>query len=86
MVHLKDDDKRLSINGENRFFVIKVTYSNLRHSQFCIEDKFLKLQGGNLFANFQTILPTWFVFSKHSNFSSNVNYAKQRERQSDVKY
>ena len=43
MVHLKNDDKRLSINGENRFFHIKVTFSNLRHSQFCIEDKCLKL-------------------------------------------
>ena len=43
MVHLRNGDKRLSIDGENRFFHIKVKFSILRHSQFCIEDKFLKL-------------------------------------------
>ena len=39
-VHLRNDDKRLSIDGENRFFHIRVTFSNLRHTQICIADKF----------------------------------------------
>ena len=43
MVHFRNDDKRLSIDGENRFFHIRVTFSNLRDPQFCIEDKFWKL-------------------------------------------
>ena len=54
----------LSIDGENLFFsYLSVTFSNLRHSQFSTEDTFLKLKGGNLFGNLQTILPTWFTFS-----------------------
>ena len=42
-VHLRNDEKLLSIDGENRFFHIKFTFSNLRHPQFSNEDKFLKL-------------------------------------------
>ena len=53
IVHLRNDDKRLRIDRENQFFHIKVTFSNLRHPQFCIEDNFLKIKGGNLFANLQ---------------------------------
>ena len=40
---IKNDDKRLSIDGEKRVFDIKATFSNLPHPQFCIEDKVLKL-------------------------------------------
>ena len=85
MVQLQNDNLRSSFDGENRFFNIKVTFSYLRHSQFCIEDNFLKLKGDNLLANLQTILLTWFVFPKHSGFSHSVNYAKTHERQSNVK-
>ena len=42
-VHLRNGEKRLSVDGENPFFHIKVTFSNLRHPQFSTEDKFLKL-------------------------------------------
>ena len=85
MAHLNNDDKGLSIDEENRFFHFRVTFSNSGHPQFCIEDKFLKLYGGNLFAYLQTLLPTWFAFSKRSNFSHNANYAKKYERQNNVK-
>ena len=37
IVHLSNDDKRLSIDGENRFFHSNVTFSDLHHPQFCIE-------------------------------------------------
>ena len=41
MVHLDNDDYWLSIDEENRvLFHITDTFSNLRHPQFCIEDKF----------------------------------------------
>ena len=59
-VNLRNGEERLSIDGENRFFHIKVTFSNLCHPQFSIEDIVLKLNGGNLFSNLQTILPTCF--------------------------
>ena len=85
MEHLGNDDKRLSIDGEIRFFHIKDTFSNLHHPQFCIKDTFLKLKGGNLLTNLETLLPTWFAFDKHSSFSHNLNYAKKHERQGDVK-
>ena len=42
-VHLRNDEKRLSIDGENQFFDMKVTFSNLRHPQLSTEDNFLKL-------------------------------------------
>ena len=83
-MHLRNGEKRLSIGGENRVFHIKVTLPNLRHPQFTTEDNFFNFYGGNLFGNLQTILPTWFTFSKHSSFLHNVNYLKKYERQSDV--
>ena len=85
MVHFRNDDKLLGIYGENRIFHRRITFSNLRHPQFCIEDKFWKLKGGNLLGNLQTIHPNRFAFSGHLSFSHNVNYAKKYERQSDVK-
>ena len=39
----KYGEKRLSIDGENRFFHIKVTFSTLRQPQFSTDDKFMKL-------------------------------------------
>ena len=38
-----------------------------------------------MFANLQTILPTWFAFSKHTSFAYNLNYAEKNERHGDVK-
>ena len=77
MAHLGNDGKRLSIDGENRYYHINYNFSNLHHPQFCIEDTFLKLKSGNLLANLQT--------SKRSSFSHNLNYAKKHERQGDGK-
>ena len=42
-VHLRNGERRLSFDGENRFFHIKVTFTNLHHPQFSTEDNFLKL-------------------------------------------
>ena len=86
MTQLRNDDKRLSIDGEKSIFPVKVKFSNLRHPQICIEDNFSKLRGGNLFAKLQTLLTTWFAFFKHSSFPRNVNYAKKHERQRVVKH
>ena len=72
MVHLRNDDKRLSIDGENRIFHIKVTASNLRHTQFCIKYTFLKFVCQSQNKTSQLVFP----FSKHSSFSHNVNFAK----------
>ena len=38
---------------------------NLRHPQLSIKDEVLKLKDGVFFANFQTILPTCFIFTKY---------------------
>ena len=53
MVQLRSDEKLLSIDGEKRFFHIKVTFLNLRNPQSSTEGKKMKLKCGNLFGNLQ---------------------------------
>ena len=48
---------------------IFVTESCVNRLDISIEFlKFVKLYGGNLLGNLETILPIWFTFSKHSSF------------------
>ena len=77
--------KPLGIDRENRFFHIKGTFPNLRHSQLFIKDEILELKDGNFFSNLQTILPTCFIVTKRQSCSLSVNNAKKREHKGDVK-
>ena len=36
MVHLRNNEKRLSIDEENQFFHFKVAFLNLRHLKLCL--------------------------------------------------
>ena len=58
----KNYGKHLGIERENRFFHIEVTFPNLPYPQLFIKDEFLELKDGNFFANFQTILPTFYCY------------------------
>ena len=78
-VHLRNNEKRLSIDGEHRFFHIKVTFSNLYHPQF-----FLNSWVAICLAISKQYFRLCLLFQKHSSFLHNVNYLKKNERQSDV--
>ena len=81
----RNHGKHVGIDRENRFFHIEVILSNLRHPKLFINDEFLELKDGNLFANLQTILPTCFIVTKRQNCSPSVNNAKKHEHKGDVK-
>ena len=76
--------KRLGIDREYQFFHIEVTFPNLRHPQLFIKDEVLELKDGNIFAKFQTIMPT-FIVTKRRSCSPSVNNVKKHEHKGDVK-
>ena len=81
-MHLRSDEKRFSIDGENRFFHIKFTLLNLRNPQFATEDNFL-----NLFGDLRKIFPTLLTFYKHPSFLHNIficNVCKPKRRRTMV--
>ena len=80
-----NNDKRLGIDRENRFFHIEVTFPKLRHPQLFIKDEFWELKDGNFFANLQTILPTSFIVTRRQSYSPSVVNAKKHEHKGDVK-